>query len=112
MKVVKWTEWSDEHFDDIESKEELDAMADAVVEELRKTKYHFDGYYHQNGDYGVPVLDNGKYFQASRRAWGEVMAMAYPEEFDNPDAPYNYIVWYLGPGDQDEYIFPEGDDYE
>ena len=112
MKVVKWTEWSDEHFDDIESKEELDAMADAVIEELRKTNYHFDGSYHQNGDYGVPVLDNGKYFQVTQRTWGGVMAMAYPEEFDNPEGPYNYIVWYLGQGDQDEYIFPEGDDYE
>ena len=112
MKVIKWTTWDDKHGDDIESKEELDAMADAVVEELRKTNYHFDGYYHQNGDHGVPVLDNGKYFQASQRAWGEVMAMAYPEEFDNPDAPYNYIIWYLGPGDRDEYIYPKGDDYE
>ena len=50
MKVVRWVEWDDEHYDDIESKEELDAMADAVVEELRKTKYHFNGSYHQNGD--------------------------------------------------------------
>ena len=112
MKVIKWTEWSDEHFDDIESKEELDAMADAVVEELRKTNYHFDGSYHQNGDYGVPVLDNGKYFQVTQRVWGEVMVMAYPEEFDNPEAPYNYIVWYLGPGNHSEYIYPEGDNYE
>ena len=110
MKVIKWTTWDDKHGDDIESKEELDAMADAVVEELRKAKYHFDGYYHQNGDHGVPVLDNGKYFQASQRAWGEVMAMAYPEEFDNPEAPYNYIIWYLG--DRDLYVFPGGNDDE
>ena len=112
MKVVRWVEWDDEHYDDIESKEELDAMADAVVEELRKTKYHFNGSYHQNGDYGVPVLDNGKYFQVTQRTWGSVMAMAYPEEFDNPEDPYNYVVWYLGPGDRDLYVFPGGNDDE
>ena len=112
MKVVKWLAWDDKHDDDIESREELGATADAVVEELRKTNYHFDGSYHQNGYCGVPVLDNGKYFQVTQRVWGEVMAMAYPEEFGNQEDPCNYVVWYLGPGDQDEYIFPEGDDYE
>ena len=112
MKVIKWTTWDDKHIDDIENKEELDAMADAVVEELRKTKYHFDGSYHQNGCHGVPVLGNGKYFQVTQRVWGEVMAMAYPEEFDNPEDPHNYIVWYLGPKDRDLYVFPGGDDYE
>ena len=112
MKVLEWATWDDKHNDDIESKEELDAMADAVVEELRKTNYHFDGSYHQNGDYGVPVLDNGKYFQVTQRVWGGIMAMAYPEEFDNPEDPYNYVVWYLGPGDRDLYVFPGGNDDE
>ena len=112
MKVVRWTEWDDEHSDDIESWHEIEEMSEVVVKELREKGYHFNGSYHQNGEYGVPVLDNGKYFQASQRAWGEVMAMAYPEEFDNPEAPYNYLVWYLGPGNHSNYIYPNGDDYE
>ena len=112
MKVIKWVTWDDKHDDDIESKEELDAMADAVVEELRKTNYHFDGSYHQNGYYGVPVLDNGKYFQVTQRTWGGIMAEAFPEEFDNPEDPYNYVVWYLGPEDRFKYVFPTGDDNE
>ena len=40
------------------------------------------------------------------------MAEAFPEEFDNPEDPYNYIVWYLGSGNHSEYIYPKGDDYE
>ena len=112
MKVVRWTEWDDEHNDDIESCREIEEMSEVVAKELREKGYHFNGSYHQNGDYGVPVFDNGKYFQVTQRTWGGVMAMAYPEEFDNPDDPYNYIVWYLGPENPSECIYPNGGDYE
>ena len=37
------------------------------------------------------------------------MAEAFPEEFDNPEDPYNYVVWYLGPTEKDKYIF-KGDE--
>ena len=112
MKVVKWTEWDDEHNDDIESCREIEEMSEVVAKELREKGYHFNGSYHQNGDYGVPVLDNGKYFQVTQRTWGGVMAMAYPEEFDDPEDTYNYVVWYLGPENPSECIYPKGDDYE
>ena len=112
MKVVKWTEWDDEHNDDIESWHEIEEMSEVVAKELREKGYHFNGSYHQNGEYGVPVLDNGKYFQVTQRTWGGIMAEAFPEEFDNPDDPYNYVIWYLGPTEKDKYIFPKVGDYE
>ena len=109
MKVVKWTEWSYENDFDYSDIEEVSKV---VAVELRNKGYHFDGSYHQNGDYGVPVLDDGRHVQVTQRTWGGIMAMAYPEEFDNPEDPHNYAVWYLGPKDRDLYVFPEGDDYE
>ena len=104
MKVVRWAEWSYENDFDYSDIEEVSKV---VAAELRNKGYHFDGSYHQNGDYGVPVLDDGRHIQVTQRTWGGIMAMAYPEEFDNPDDPYNYVVWYLGPTEKDKYIFPK-----
>ena len=114
MKVVCWGEWDDSHWRDVAkmNKEERDRADRAVIESLRETGYHFDGWYHQNGLYGVPVLDTGKYYEVGMRSWGGIMVRAFPEEFDNPDDPYNYVVWYLGPGDHSKYVCPKGDDYE
>ena len=109
MKVVRWTKWNDDyHFD----YSDIEEVSKVVAAELRNKGYHFDGSYHQNGDYGAPVLDDGRHVQVTQRTWGGIMAMAYPEEFDNPEDPHNYVVWYLGPEDRDLYVFPKGDDYE
>ena len=109
MKVVRWTEWNDDyHFD----YKDIEEVSKAVAAELRSKGYHFDGHYHQNGDYGVPVLDDGRFVQVTQRSWGGIMAMAYPEEFDNLEDPYNYVIWYLGPEDRSKYVFPEGNDDE
>ena len=107
MKVIKWTAWDDKHNDDLSSKEEIEKYSVAVIKELRDKGYHFGAGYHQNGEHGVPVLDNGIYFQVSQRLWGEIMAKAFPEEFDNPEDPYNYVVWYLGAVEKDKFSYPE-----
>ena len=36
MKVIKWTEWDDEHNDDIESWHEIEEMSEVVAKELRE----------------------------------------------------------------------------
>lgn len=98
MKVVRWGEWDDLRWRDVAEMDEKEREeADrAVIESLRETGYHFDGEYHQNGLYGVPVFDNGKYYEISMRSWGGIMARAFPEEFDDPDDQMNYVRWYLG----------------
>lgn len=108
MKVVKWAEWDDNHYMDVSTEEEFEKARQVVIEELQKTGYHFDGAYHQNGDYGVPVLNNGLYYEVSMRTWGRTLADAFPEEFENPDDPLNYVRWYLG-GKELQYKFPYQD---
>ena len=54
----------------------------------------------------------GSTFRLLKELGGGIMAEAFPEEFDNPDDPYNYVVWYLGPEDRSKYVFPKGDDDE
>lgn len=119
MKVIGWTEWLD-RYDWECTKEEFEEAWNAVVKELKEKGYHFDGSYHQNGDFGVPVLDNGERFQVCMRYWGGVMADAFPEEFDDPDNSYNYVRWYLGaeeickkqfytPDGSKKYYFEESD---
>lgn len=111
MKVVKWTEWEDKHNYDLSSSEDIEKYSVAVIRELREKGYHFDGHYHQNGEYGVPVLDNGVHFQVSQRKWGSIMAKAFPEEFNNPDDPHNYVVWYLGGTEKNKFAFPKPTDF-
>lgn len=115
MKIVKWTtSLTDEVFEpDYLTNEEYDEMFNIVVKEVREKGYHFDGTYHQNGEYGMPLFDNGKYFATSMRTWGLIMAKAFPEEYDDPDNPYGYIRWYLGPMtesgeiDYGQYVIPK-----
>ena len=107
MEVVRWTKWSNEHYDDIESREEIEDCSKVVIKELRRKNYHFGGIYHQNGEFGVPVLSNGKYFQVTQRVWGEIMAKAFPEEFENSNDPFNYVAWYLEPADKHKNKYPE-----
>lgn len=30
------------------------------------------------------------------RVWSGVMAQVFPKEFEDQNAPYNYVRWYLG----------------
>lgn len=119
MKVIGWTEWL--YYYNWEcTTEEFEEAWDATVKELKEKGYHFDGSYHQNGDFGVPVLDNGERFQVSMRRWGCIMADALPEEFEDLNNSYNYVRWYLGaeeickktvlhPDGSKEYYFEESD---
>lgn len=96
MKVVGWTEWDDHYFEENDP-ELYKKQIKATIKGLRKYKIHFGASYHQNGEYGVPVFDDGSRMQTSQRSWGEIMAEAYSEEFDDPKDDRNYVVWYLSP---------------
>lgn len=91
MKIIKWTKWNKE-YPEFESAEEINCAEKEIIKELRNGNYHFNGYYHQNGEFGAPVFDNGKQYKATLRGWGAIMAKAYPEEVDDGDG-YGYCVW-------------------
>lgn len=115
MKIIGWTEWDDpnhkEMFRDGGSykAEDVDEAIKVISEELRKNGYKFSGIYHQNGDFGVPIFDNGEVFQCSQRMWGSIMAKAYPNEVHNSDG-YGYVDWaWMSPEPMVLPIAREGD---
>lgn len=85
MKIVKWDMFDTRKYDDFENQEERETAIRILVDDIRKNRYHFSGYYHQNGESGAPVFDNGKQLQFSLRGWGGVMAEAYPDEAGGSD---------------------------
>lgn len=70
MKVTSWTDRDDERYSDDIPYDLCGEAMDAVTKALRENGYKFDGYYHQGGDFGVPVLDEKWKFTCSFRVWG------------------------------------------
>ena len=83
-------------------------VEEAITNELRNNGYKFTGDYHQNGNFGVPILDNGKVYQCSQRCWGEIMVKAYPDEIDNSDG-MGYCKWAWD--EPEEMKLPNNDKY-
>lgn len=116
MRIIGWTE-----FDDPKYKERLPIGGDytiqdvrdtenTIAEELRRKGYRFDGTYHQNGDFGVPIFEDGTICQFTFRSWGHIMALAYPEEIE--DKEYGYLRWAWMIPDGQMPVFPKPEDYE
>lgn len=91
MKVTGWTDWSDETYEELPDHLYEEAYG-VVAAELSLRGYKFTGCYHQNGDYGVPIIDDKWKFTASQRTWGGIMVDAYPCEIDDSDN-MGYVVW-------------------
>ena len=91
LKIVKWISWKEaENYPEHDNYEEA---REYVIEEIRRTGIRFDGLYHDEGKYGVPVFDDETKFTTSWRGWGRVMHMAYPDETES------YIDYYMNPVD-------------
>jgi len=97
MKVIEWT-----FYDDMGKIPELpnelyEKASDVVTAEIRENGYHFSGEYHQNGEFGCPIIetdDGMKYqFQTTMRSWGALMAEAYPDEEYNCEPEFRYTKW-------------------
>lgn len=52
-------------------------MEDAVIDSIRRNRFKFGGTYHQNGDFGMPMFEDGTIFFVSMRHWGRIMADAW-----------------------------------
>ena len=98
MKIVGWTYWGNPQYkemfplDGSHTWEQREEVENIIAKELRDKGYKFTGNYHQNGDYGVPIFDNGMVYQCTQRTWGGIMVDAYPDEIDNSDG-YGYLKW-------------------
>jgi len=111
VKVIGWTGWDDPRYrEDYLSDPLFEEHRNAVIDELQKRNYHFSGFYHQGGELGVPVFDDGDWFKVSYRTWGQIMADAYPEEMTK--AKSAYIVWaWCSPCEPKDMIIPRREDY-
>lgn len=101
MKITGWTWYDNPEYEEmfpLEKRRECDCWDEIknveklIANELRKCGYKFTGSYHQDGDYGAPIIDDKWVYQCSCRTWGHIMVMAYPEEIDNSDG-YGYTLW-------------------
>lgn len=93
MKIIGWTNWDSSCYDIINHRNnKIEEAIELTINELRKNNYKFTGDYHQNGDYGVPIFDNGAILKCSQREWGRIMASAYPNEIDDSDG-LGYCTW-------------------
>ena len=50
---------------------------EAVIDCVRRNGFKFGGTYHQYGEHGLPMFEDGSVFFVSMRAWGDVMARAW-----------------------------------
>ena len=87
-KVIGWT-WYENYNIPFSNKSIGFAERHAIVDEIKKHKYLFSGYHHQEWwDNCVPILNDGKKRGFSQRGWGGVMAEAY-EYFND----YDYAIF-------------------
>ena len=112
MKLIGFTNWKDERYIAFEYPEDRTEEEEAWVLTVKYMRNHglrFPGYYHQGGDYGAPVFDNGKKLTVSFRGWGSLMAEVLElskDEKDGRDMSYCDWAW---AAEENECVFPTGE---
>ena len=124
MKVVKWAKtlkhdhagrevlayadyWDSMQGSDFSSDEmnrRLSEAEDAVIDEIRANGYCFGAGYHQHGDFGTPLLDNGKVLFCYLRQWGRIMYRAHNP---NGNDPMGYCLYAFDDLDPREVKIPK-----
>ncbi len=89
-KVIGWTYYDNNEV--LDSGNSIGfAERNAIIDEIRKHKYLFTGWHHQESwDGVVPILNDGRKRCFSQRGWGGVMAEAYGEMGDFDYARYAF----------------------
>ena len=88
MKVVKMTDWNDAYnFPMCQDQKNFKDFWNCVRKFIKEKNIKFNGSWHQNWDYGVPIIEyDGKLyaFAISMRRWGLIISEAfYPENKDS-----------------------------
>lgn len=114
QKIVGWTCYDDPDHEElfkigeVVSWEDIIEIEEMIADELREKGYMFSGFYHQGGEYGCPLFDNGKWYGVSYRRWGAIMAMAHPETIGGVK-DHAYVNWAWTPPCNE--VYPNPDDY-
>lgn len=107
MKVVGWTNWDNTKYRNLSpSEQENREYIDAIIAELRSNRYMFSGTYHQEGEYGCPVFEDGSKFAGRTRCWGRIMAEAFPSTVSHACIGLTYVIWAWLPPDGIEQKIP------
>ena len=104
MKIIGWDKYNPEKYEAIDDNDRHEAK-NLIINELRKNNYHFNGFYHQQGEKGCPIFDNGKQYRTTLRAWGAIMAAAFPNE--KYDCIWDYCTWAWNNADETLVKYPE-----
>ena len=88
-KVIGWTYYDNEEI--LSSNKTIGfAERNAIIDEIKKNKYLFTGYDHQEEYNTVPVLNDGRARLFSQRGFGGLMAEAYNKMNDYDYALYTF----------------------
>ena len=78
---------------------------DLVKACIRRNGFKFSGEYHQYGEYGMPMFDDGSVLFCSWRHWGSIMAEAWDPDGDKG---LDYMDFYMsGFVAADEIVAPK-----
>lgn len=112
LRVLDWTDWENyEGYIELDrlTIEDEDKIQDVIIKELKEKGYKFTGSYHQQGEFGAPVLGFSDKFEdkfiykTTQRVWGGIVADAFPE--NNLNDGYDYCRWaWLVPEDEEQVI--------
>lgn len=102
-KVIGWTYYDDSSVRNSDKPIGF-AERNAIIDEIRKHKYLFSGWHHQESwENCTPILNDGLQRTFSQRGWGGVMAEAYGNMDD-----YGYSIYtFHGSIDSSYLKFPE-----
>jgi len=104
MNIVKMIDWEEaENYPLCNDQNNFYDFWNCVKKFLINKSIKFDGSWHQNWEYGVPLIEyDGKFFAfaISMRRWGQLMADAFEP---NCKEPYVYLKWAFSVVDNEKY---------
>lgn len=77
IKVIGWTDIYNANYPECTLSDRSSVYYKAVIEALKENEYKFTGDYHQNGEYGAPVFNDGTLLFLSIDEWGWIIAKTY-----------------------------------